>query len=89
MKHVEENEVKIPTHYSTIYKGLRVLHERNVIVTYPMQFLLRRVFLALGIILLNFTPLLGVMMTFIVPTFYMVCFVVHDNPWIDIEMNWL
>jgi hypothetical protein len=62
---------------------------RNVAYLHPIQFLLRRVLFVLGLVLLNHTPLLGVMLFFFVPTCYFLLYVVHERQWEDWRMNYL
>ena len=54
------DRMKVPQQYETLFFGLKRNHERNVAVTHPLMFMLRRIIYALVIVFMDEVMYYGV-----------------------------
>ena len=79
--------VRVSNYYRTLFYGLKLNHEHNVAVVYPMAFVLRRILYAFVIVyMVGQMVILGALLL-LVSCLAMLVFVIQEAPWEDRSVN--
>ena len=81
-----DETIKKPKRYRTIFYGLKVNHPRNVALTHPLMFLVRRVIYALIIVTMDKVHYWNILLL-MACTLVMLGYVLAEHQWQDRIIN--